>query len=140
SLSAAVAELLQTPALWPRALVPVVVFSVLLVACAGFGLLVARPWVETLFPDPMTTLGEIGVEAAGYGTAFIVVLAGWFVSFALARPLSAPALESLVGAIDARVGAPPRAPLGFVSELACGFRALFGAVLVALPAFFVIWL
>jgi len=138
-LPLALGELWRSPALWPRALVPALVFVVLFVACVVVGVLVARPWLETLLPDPTTTLGHIGVEAAGYGIAALVAVVGWFVALALAPPLSAPALESLVGQIEARVGAPPRAPLGILSELVCGFRALCGAVIVALPAFFVLW-
>jgi len=140
SLPRALGELWRSPGLWPRALVPVLVFGVLFVAFVALGLIVARPWLEARLPDPTTTLGRIGIEAAGYGIAALVAIVGWFASLALAPPLSAPALESLVGQIEARVGAPYRAPLGFFSELACGFRSLFGAVLLALPSFFALWL
>ena len=126
--------------MWGRALVPALVFVVLFGAFASLGLVVARPWLEARLPDPTTTLGRIGIEAAGYGIALVVVVVGWFASLALAPPLSAPALESIVGQIEARVGAPYRAPLGFFAEVLCGFRALCGALLVALPAFFVLWL
>lgn len=140
SLPLALGELWRSPSLWGLALVPVLVFVVLFAAFVAFGLVVARPWLEARLPDPTTTLGRIGIEAAGYGIAFVVVLAGWFASLALAPPLSAPALERIVGQIEERAGAPYRAPLGFVAEVLCGFRALCGALLVALPAFFVLWL
>jgi uncharacterized protein involved in cysteine biosynthesis len=140
SLPRALGELWRTPALWGRALVPALVFFVLLSAFAALGLGVARPWLEARLPDATTTFGRIGIEAAGYGVALAVVILGWFASLALAPPLSAPALESIVGKIEASAGAPYRAPLGFFSEVLCGFRALCGALLVALPAFFVLWL
>jgi len=140
SLPAAIRELLQSPSLWARALVPVLVFFVLFGGFAALGLLVARPWLEARLPDATSTLGRIGFEAAGYALAFVVVIAGWFASFALAPPLSAPALESIVREIEVRAGAPKRAPLGFFAEVLCGFRSLCGALLVALPAYFVLWL
>jgi len=140
SLPRALGELWRSPALWGRALVPVLVFFVLFGAFAALGLVVVRPWLEARLPDATTTLGRIGIEAAGYGIALVVVIVGWFASLALAPPLSAPALESIVGEIEARAGAPYRAPLGFFAEVLCGFRALCGALLVALPAFFVLWL
>jgi len=140
SLPRALGELWRTPALWGRALVPVLVFFVLFGACSALGLVVARQWLEARLPDATSTLGRIGIEAAGYGIALVVVIVGWFVALALAPPLSAPALESIVGRIEESAGAPEREPLGFFAEVLCGFRALFGALLVALPAFFVLWL
>jgi uncharacterized protein involved in cysteine biosynthesis len=140
SLPSAIRELLRDPSLWGRALVPVLVFFALFGVFAALGLLVARPWLEARLPDPTSTLGRIGFEVAGYALAFVVVILGWFASFALAPPLSAPALESIVREIEARTGAPKREPLGFFAEVLCGFRALCGALLLALPSFFVLWL
>jgi uncharacterized protein involved in cysteine biosynthesis len=64
---------------------------------------------------------------------------GWFVAAALAAPLSAPALERIVEAVERQLGAPPRVPLGWFRELACGFRSLFGALLLAGPLLVVVW-
>jgi len=139
-LPLALGELWRNPSLWPRALVPMIVFVLLFGAFVLLGLGVVRPWLEARLPDPTTTLARVGIEAAGYGIAVLVAIGGWFASFALAPPLSAPALESLVRCVETSAGAPYRAPLGFFAELACGFRSLFGALLVALPSFFVLWL
>ena len=140
SLPVALGELWRNPQLWPRALVPIALFALLFGACVALGLVVVRPWLEARLPDPTTTLARVGITAAGYGIAVLVAVVGWFASFALAPPLSAPALESLVRHVEARAGAPYRAPLGFFAELACGFRSLLGAVLVAVPSFLVLWL
>ena len=63
SLPAALQELLQSPGLWLRASVPIVVSFFLFVASAALGLLVARPWLETLVPEPTTTTPAAPREA-----------------------------------------------------------------------------
>jgi uncharacterized protein involved in cysteine biosynthesis len=140
SLPRAVAELARSPALWPRALVPTLGFALLFTGAVALSWFVARPWLLEHLPEARSGLGRWGAGAAGIGFAAVLSLGGWFAALALAPPLSAPALETLVTEIEARLGAPPRAPLGFFAELACGFRALFGAALVALPTLFVLWL
>lgn len=119
---------------------PTLVFALLFGAAAGGAWFVARPWLLEHLPDASSTLGRLGVDATGYGFALLLSVGGWFVALALAPPLSAPALEGLVTEIERRMGAPARAPLGFIAELACGFRALCGGALVALPALLVLWL
>ena len=140
SLPRAFAELSSSPSLWPRALVPTLVFVLLLGGGAGLAWFVARPWFVEHLPEASSSLGRLGVGVAGYGFALLLSVAGWFVALALAPPLSAPALEGLVTEIERRMGAPTRAPLGFFAELGCGFRALCGGALVALPAVCVLWL
>jgi hypothetical protein len=115
------------------------VFTALFAASLAFAGLVARPWFVERLPHATSALGRFGAGLAGYGFALLFAVAGWFVALVLAPPLSAPALESLVGAIEARAGMPPRAPLGFFGELACGVRAFAGATLLTAPCFVVLW-
>jgi len=140
ALPRALVELSASPALWPRALVPTLVFAAAFGAASALAWLVARPWLVEHLPRASSELGRFGVGAAGLGFALVLSVGGWFVALALAPPLSAPALEGLVTEIERRLDAPPRAPLGFFAEVGCGFRALCGAALVAVPAFGLLWL
>jgi uncharacterized protein involved in cysteine biosynthesis len=74
-----------------------------------------------------------------YGSSLLVAVIGWLAAVALAAPLSAPALERIVEGVERKLGAPPRAPIGWFRELACGFRALLGGLLLAGPLLVVIW-
>jgi uncharacterized protein involved in cysteine biosynthesis len=135
-----VAELSGTPGLWLPALVPSVVFAALFVVFGSLAVLVARPWLVTKLPSAASELGRVGVGAAGWGFALLLVAVGWYLALALAPTLSAPALERIVDHVERRAGAPPRQPLGFVRELRSGLSSLAGAACVLVPISFLLWL
>ncbi len=58
------------------------------------------------------------------GTVLVATL-GALLALSLAPTLAAPALERLVTLTEEEIGAPPRAPLGFVREIVLGLRASF---------------
>src|SRR5262245_35162980 len=123
---AAVGTLLGTPSLWPWAVVPFVVLLVLEGAFITLAITFAGPWVESPLPEATSTLGTIGVHTVGFLAVAMLAVVGWLVAVPLAPPLSAPALEHVVRRVEAELGAPARAPIGFLRELVCGFRALAG--------------
>jgi len=130
----------RTSQLWPWALVPTIVFLVLVGAFGSLGMFVARPWLLELLPESTNTYGRLPSDIAGFGFGLVVVVLGWFLSLILAGPLSAPALERIVDVVEQELGAPPREPIGFVRELFCGFRALLGALAIGLPLLLLFWL
>jgi uncharacterized protein involved in cysteine biosynthesis len=136
----ALVELLQTPELWPAAIVPTVVFLLLGSGLGACAVLFARPWLIERLPDASSSWERFGVDALGWGFALLLSVLGFYLALALAPVLSAPALERIVERIERRLGVAPRAPLGFVSELLCGLRAMAGAACVALPISAVLWL
>lgn len=125
----------RDPELWPFALVPALVFSVLEAAFVTLALRVARPWVLARLPEATSTLGRFGADVAAALAVFAVAALGWFIAVALAPPLSAPALERIVKRVEQQQRSPARAPLGFFAEMVCGLKAMTGAFLAGLPLF-----
>ncbi|MCC6217840.1 MAG: EI24 domain-containing protein [Polyangiaceae bacterium] len=133
------------PRTWPYAVVPAVVLVTLGAAAVGLVVTVLAPALEGWLP-PGGDTGWAGT-AAGVGRAAVrwlaLVLAsllGLFGALALTPPLAAPALERIVGHVEREVGAPARAELGLLAEMACGLRAQLFAWAVAGPPLALLWL
>jgi CysZ protein len=131
--------LARTPSLWPYALVPTLVLALLEAGFLALGYFVARPWLVEKLPDPSGFWGDLGIGVASFGVVLLVAWLGLLVSLVVAPVVSAPALERIVERVEAGLGLPPRAPLGFVRELLCGLRATLGALVLALPCLFVLF-
>ena len=131
--------LADQPALWPFAAVPAVIFLLLEGTFVTLSVVVVAPWVATKLPAVASWYGEVAVGVVSYGLAVLLAIIGWFVATALAVPLSAPALERIVDQVEQKLGAPARVPIGWLRELACGFRSLFGALLLAGPLLIAVW-
>lgn len=91
------------PGIWPLAMVPVVV-AMILTGLLGWG-------AVSFVPDQVRALlgahghGWIGTVAAVAATG-IALIGALLVGFALAQPLSGPALERIVRRVEAKLGAP----------------------------------
>lgn len=140
SLGAGFLLLVRRPALWPFALVPVVVFSVLASVALALAVWVARPWLLERLPSASRWYTELGGQVAGVVLVLVLAVVGWVLAALLTPPLSAPALERIVDRIETELGLPARAPLGFFSELACGLRATCAAALFGGAVFTALWL
>lgn len=124
--------MLRLPAAWPFALVPALVFALLELSFVALSWHFLKPWVsERLAGDG--SLRQWGSTAAAWLSVLLASAAGWLLAAFLAPVLSAPALERIVGLEEARLGAPERAPLGFVQELMCGVRSLLVGGALSLP-------
>jgi uncharacterized protein involved in cysteine biosynthesis len=121
------------PALWPWALVPAVVLLVLESAFVSLAFFVLRPEVLERLPEATTFWTRLAGYAASTAVVLTTAIIGWFVALMLAPPLSAPALEHLVARVEHEIGAPPRPPVSFFSELVSGFRSMIGAALFGVP-------
>ncbi|HVR21014.1 MAG TPA: EI24 domain-containing protein [Polyangiaceae bacterium] len=129
----------RTPSLWPMALVPLVVLLALEAVFVTLAVTLGAPFVRSLF-SAESELGRVGVSLLSYGAIALLAVIGWLVAVPLASPLSAPALEHVVRRVESDLGVPPRTPLGFFRELACGFRALAGGLAVCVPLLALLWL
>jgi len=132
SLFTAMGWLLARPGAWPFALVPALVFGVLMtvLSAAAFYFLLPYARVELARWELMPTWGE---KLASWGVFGVALVLSWFLSLSVAPMLSAPALERLVGRAEQEVGAPPRRELGFLAELWCGVSAFVVGSSVVLP-------
>ena len=82
--------------------------------------------------------GIVGVVSF-VGTALVATL-GALLALSLAPTLAAPALERLVTLTEEEIGAPPRAPLGFVREIVLGLRASFIGFCLFAPVLAILFL
>jgi len=76
---------------------------------------------------------NFGASALSWFSVAVGGVVGWFVAALLTPLLSAPALERIVGLVEADLGAPPRRALGALGELACGLRAAALGIALFLP-------
>ena len=130
----------RTPALWPWALVPLFILVALEAVFITLAIQVGGPWVRSLIPAFESDWGQIGAGILSWAAVAALAVVGWFVAVPLAPPLSAPALEHIVRRVENELGLPPRASIGFFHEVLCGFRALAGGLIVALPIFAILWI
>jgi len=122
----------SAPRTWPLVLAPSLVFMLLELTVALLSWVFLMPWVKaqagTLHGLPAwlgTSLGALSL--------LLAVALGFLLSAGLAPVLSSPALERLVRLVEEQLKAPSRAPLGFFTELRCGFSAMFLGWAITLP-------
>jgi len=115
-------RLARLPKSYPFALVPALIFSALEVGFVTLSLRVLSPWVHTALSG-QSAVQNFGASALSWFSVAVGGVVGWFVAALLTPLLSAPALERIVGLVEADLGAPPRRALGALGELACGLRA-----------------
>jgi uncharacterized protein involved in cysteine biosynthesis len=129
---AALRRLLGLPRAWPFMLVPAIVFLLLEGVFVGLAWRFLKPWASEHLAAVSWLPNALAIGASWLVAALAVVL-GWLLAVFLAPVLSAPALERVVGITELDLRAPPRAPLGFVSEFWCGARALLSSLMITLP-------
>ncbi len=132
--------LLGRPALWPHALVPGLVLSVLVALSAWIAFTWFGPLLGSLVSRADTWYERLGGEVLHYLGAILATVFGALIALALTPPLCGPVLERLVVAQERALGVPERAPLGLLSEIVCGVRAQACAALFALPLLTLLWL
>jgi uncharacterized protein involved in cysteine biosynthesis len=127
-------RLARLPQSYPFALVPAAVFLILETGFVFLSVRILSPWVRDELAG-QSTLRNAGAEALSWLSVAIGTLLGWFVAALVTPPLSAPALERIVGLVEADLNAPARAPLGALREFWCGLRAsTLGLALFVPPA------
>lgn len=138
------AYLVRTPATWPRAAVPVLVFFVLFVGGLALSIGLLRPgvlaWLGASTDAPLSDWRTLGSEALAWLATLAAGALGAIVALLLAPPLSAPALEGIVALRERSLNVPERGPSSFWQELLCGLRAqLFGGLVLG-PLLLLTWL
>jgi CysZ protein len=124
------------PGLVPLALVPIAV------ALAATGLL---GWAAVAFvPDLVRAL--LGEHAGGVLSTILEILAtavalivAALLGFALAQPLSGPALERIVRRVEAKLGAPPWPPTSVIADVLRSLESLVIPYAFGLPILIVLF-
>lgn len=131
---------LGTPQTWPYACVPALLLTLLLGAAGWSTTRWVFPAIQAALPSGESTAGQwLWVGTSGL-LAVGVFLLGASLALALTPPLSGPALERIVTLRERSLAVPERRPLGFFSEIWCGFRAQVFVLIGVVPVLAALWL
>lgn len=139
ALFAGFRRLSKLPKSYPYALVPALVFTGLEVGFVALSLRVLSPWVHRALSG-QSAVQNFGASALSWLSVAAGSVIGWFFAALLTPLVSAPALERIVGLVEADIGAPPRRELGMLGEFACGLRATALGVALFVPPVFALTL
>ncbi|MCA9631436.1 MAG: EI24 domain-containing protein [Myxococcales bacterium] len=128
------------PSSWPYSLVPGAVLFVLVTFGGWLAIGVVQPWAAAWAGPESGWLAELGAGVASWLLASLALAVCVLVALILAPPLSSPALEQLVAIQERELGAPPRAPIGFLAEIWHGLKAQAVAACFIAPVLLLLWL
>lgn len=122
-----------TPAVWGLAFVPVIVAFAIMVAL-GIGTVHFVPgWVEGWLGPGVSLGATILLRVLQVLGVLVGFAASVLAAFALAQPLSGPALESLVRKQEQALGAPVRPGNNFVLDVWRSLQSLLVGYMIGLP-------
>ena len=119
--------LVRNPSAWGLALVPTIVFLLLLVLLSGTGIVVAEKLLGT---GQTGDLLGIVIHLVAW---LVAVLVAAVLSLALAKPLSGVALEALATRREADLGLPKRPEIGAIEGMLRSLRVTLFGLAVTLP-------
>jgi CysZ protein len=122
-----------TPAVWPYAIVPVIVGFVLVGGCAALGIWGAIAFADHLLVGSTGALAAIGAWLLKIFLGALAVLLGAVVAMALAQPLSGFALERIARIQEKRLGGRDWPDEPFFRGLARSVAVTFTGLLFGLP-------
>lgn len=139
SLFSGLGFIVGTPSAWPLALVPVavVLLVVILAGALGYGLL--PRWIEPLLgPWAYKAHGALSVIARIVLVGLSLVV-GTLLGFALAQPLSGPALERIVRRVEATLGVAAWPETSVLQEIGRSIEGLLLTIALSLPLFAILF-
>jgi CysZ protein len=120
---------MRTPAVWPLALVPVVIAGGVTAGATAGALHALGPILHRAFGPRLSFLATVA-EIVVAVPALVVAL---IVGFGIAQPLSGPALNRIVRRAEAEVGAEERPASGLVEDVGRALQSLAVAYALGLP-------
>lgn len=125
--------LMVTPGVWLLAMVPVTI-AVVLSSVLGYGAYRVVPgWIAGAIGPTTSAVGGFAAEVAEITATVLAVMASLLIGFALAQPLSSPALERLVRRREASLGAPTWAPTSIVDDVLRSIQSVLVSSFFGLP-------
>jgi len=126
--------LFRTPDIWPLALVPTGIALVLTIVLGIVGVKLAPSLVALIIKAPGTGTWWTVLGVVLHILSIVVMLvAALAVSFALAKPLSGPALEKMVRRAEADLGAPTWPEVGLLADMWRALQSSLVALAFTLP-------
>ena len=129
ALFSGVRFLAVTPATWPLAMVPVAIVIASMAALGGGAIHLIGPWFAGIFGPRWAFLAIVADVLAGALALILATLVG----FALAQPLSGPALNRIVRRAEADLGAPAWPPSGALEDVGRALGSLAVSYALGLP-------
>lgn len=120
---------MRTPAVWPLAAVPVVIVAASTVGLTVGVMHVLAPRISAAFGPRLGILATLVEVVVAVLTLIVATLLG----FAVAQPLSGPALNGIVRRAEAEVGAPSFPATGFFEDMGRAFQSIAVSYGVGLP-------
>ncbi|MDI1476985.1 EI24 domain-containing protein [Polyangium sp. y55x31] len=131
--------LFRTPDIWPLALVPTGIALVLTVVLGFAGVKLAPALVALILKEPGTgALWTVLGVLLNVLSIVVMLVAALATSFALAKPLSGPALERMVRRAEADLGAPTWAEVGFFADMWRALQSSLVALVFTAPILIVL--
>lgn len=126
--------LFRTPDIWPLAMIPVLV-ALVLAGVFGVVLVKGALWlvVKYLSRDDTSTYWTIAFVVIKVVAVLLGLVAALFCAFALAKPLSGPALERIVRRVSKDLGAPEWPEPTLVQDVLRSLQSTLVALVFTLP-------
>jgi CysZ protein len=140
ALFEAIGFVVSTPAIWPYAIVPVIVALVLVATCGALGIWGALLFVDHVVAGSTGTLALVGAWALKILLGTLALVLGAVVAMALAQPLSGFALERIARIQEKRLGGRDWPDEKFVASMVRSIAVTFTGLLFGLPILAVLFL
>lgn len=140
ALFSGVGFVMTTPSIWPLAIVPVAIATLLTAVAGGVALSLALP------PIAKAILAHVGERFGFLATLAQIVIGGLLllvaaaIGFGVAQPLSGPALNRLVQRAEAAIGARTWPETSAAADILMALQSLAVAYGVGLPILAILWI
>lgn len=124
---------ITTPAVWPLASVPMFAALVIMGAFGAGTIYLVPGWVEAWIGPGSSLAASVLLGVAKVLAVLLGLVASLLAAFALAQPLSGPALESLVKRQEQALGAPQRPGNPFFVDVWRSLQSLLVGYMLGLP-------
>jgi CysZ protein len=126
--------IIRKPTIWPVAAIPMFLVVVVTVLLGALSITFVPALVAKLIGPTQGTLAVIGVGAAKLLASVVAIVVCALLGFALAQPLSGPALEHIVRVHEKELGAPERPPTGMLLDMVRSLKSALVGYMFGLPA------
>jgi CysZ protein len=124
---------ISTPGVWPLALVPILLGLLLTSLLGALSIGFVPGWIGDVVDMSDSILGTVGTVVLQVLATLLAVVASALVGFALAQPLSGPALEGIVRRKERDLGAPERPESSLGVEIWRSLQSLGVSYMFGLP-------
>ncbi len=131
--------MVTTPAAWPLALVPMILGILMTAVLSAISIGFVPGWVADAIGPTSSTVAGVGTMLLQVVGTILAVLASALIGFALAQPLSGPAMEGIVRRKEAEFGAPTRPTASIGIEIYRSLQSLAVSYMFGIPAIIVLF-